>query len=112
MGDVSSLPFPAKLQAAVVLNPGYSTLPPIFSLCLNWKGERTGSNDDNIRVTWAWGEEAGELLGFWGCSQQFCVHREATGVSWGPGQAPETCWLWQRPKPALSQSLPLPGHGE
>ncbi|NXD73971.1 THOC5 protein, partial [Eolophus roseicapillus] len=50
MGDVSSLPFPAKLQAAVVLNPGYSTLPPIFSLCLNWKGERTGSNDDNIRA--------------------------------------------------------------
>uniref|UniRef100_A0A8B9GIL5 THO complex 5 n=1 Tax=Amazona collaria TaxID=241587 RepID=A0A8B9GIL5_9PSIT len=40
----------AKLQAAVVLNPGYSTLPPIFSLCLNWKGERTGSNDDNIRA--------------------------------------------------------------
>nr|XP_013799136.1 PREDICTED: THO complex subunit 5 homolog [Apteryx mantelli mantelli] len=40
----------AKLQAAVVLNPGYSTLPPIFSLCLNWKGERTSSNDDNIRA--------------------------------------------------------------
>uniref|UniRef100_A0A8C0FPQ8 THO complex 5 n=1 Tax=Bubo bubo TaxID=30461 RepID=A0A8C0FPQ8_BUBBB len=40
----------AKLQAAVVLNPGYSTLPPVFSLCLNWKGERTSSNDDNIRA--------------------------------------------------------------
>uniref|UniRef100_A0A8B9EJC8 THO complex 5 n=1 Tax=Anser cygnoides TaxID=8845 RepID=A0A8B9EJC8_ANSCY len=40
----------AKLQAAVVLNPGYSALPPIFSLCLNWKGERTGNNDDNIRA--------------------------------------------------------------
>lgn len=48
-------PFPcsAKLQAAVVLNPGYSTLPPVFSLCLNWKGERNSSNDDNIRVLWA-----------------------------------------------------------
>ncbi|NXH94028.1 THOC5 protein, partial [Pachycephala philippinensis] len=45
-------PFPcsAKLQAAVVLNPGYSTLPPVFSLCLNWKGERNSSNDDNIRA--------------------------------------------------------------
>ncbi|KFW75887.1 THO complex subunit 5 [Manacus vitellinus] len=41
---------PAKLQAAVVLNPGYSTLPPVFSLCLNWKGERNSSNDDNIRA--------------------------------------------------------------
>ncbi|KFQ69046.1 THO complex subunit 5 [Phaethon lepturus] len=49
-GDVSSLPCSAKLQAAVVLNPGYSTLPPVFSLCLNWKGERNSSNDDNIRA--------------------------------------------------------------
>ncbi|KFP19359.1 THO complex subunit 5 [Egretta garzetta] len=49
-GDTSSLPCSAKLQAAVVLNPGYSTLPPVFSLCLNWKGERTSSNDDNIRA--------------------------------------------------------------
>ncbi|XP_038619581.1 THO complex subunit 5 homolog isoform X1 [Tachyglossus aculeatus] len=40
----------AKLQAAVVLNPGYSSVPPIFSLCLNWKGEKTNSNDDNIRA--------------------------------------------------------------
>ncbi|KGL88603.1 THO complex subunit 5 [Charadrius vociferus] len=47
---VMFLPCSAKLQAAVVLNPGYSTLPPIFSLCLNWKGERTSSNDDNIRA--------------------------------------------------------------
>lgn len=58
-------PFPcsAKLQAAVVLNPGYSTLPPVFSLCLNWKGERNSSNDDNIRVLWAGAEGAGAPLG-------------------------------------------------
>ncbi|KFQ39008.1 THO complex subunit 5 [Mesitornis unicolor] len=48
--DVFSLPCSAKLQAAVVVNPGYSTLPPVFSLCLNWKGERNSSNDDNIRA--------------------------------------------------------------
>uniref|UniRef100_A0A670ZR27 THO complex subunit 5 n=1 Tax=Pseudonaja textilis TaxID=8673 RepID=A0A670ZR27_PSETE len=40
----------AKLQAAVVLNPGYSSIPPVFSLCLNWKGEKTNMNDDNIRA--------------------------------------------------------------
>uniref|UniRef100_A0A8C9LSH1 THO complex 5 n=1 Tax=Piliocolobus tephrosceles TaxID=591936 RepID=A0A8C9LSH1_9PRIM len=40
----------AKLQAAVVLNPGYSSIPPVFQLCLNWKGEKTNSNDDNIRA--------------------------------------------------------------
>ncbi|KYO31796.1 THO complex subunit 5-like protein [Alligator mississippiensis] len=40
----------AKLQAAVVLNPGYSSMPPVFSLCLTWKGERTNNNDDNIRA--------------------------------------------------------------
>uniref|UniRef100_A0A8I6AF30 THO complex subunit 5 n=1 Tax=Rattus norvegicus TaxID=10116 RepID=A0A8I6AF30_RAT len=40
----------AKLQAAVVLNPGYSSIPPVFRLCLNWKGEKTNSNDDNIRA--------------------------------------------------------------
>ncbi|XP_036613559.1 THO complex subunit 5 homolog isoform X1 [Trichosurus vulpecula] len=40
----------AKLQAAVVLNPGYSSIPPIFRLFLNWKGEKTSSNDDNIRA--------------------------------------------------------------
>ncbi|XP_029820775.1 THO complex subunit 5 homolog [Manacus vitellinus] len=47
---VTPVPCSAKLQAAVVLNPGYSTLPPVFSLCLNWKGERNSSNDDNIRA--------------------------------------------------------------
>uniref|UniRef100_A0A2K5CBT1 THO complex 5 n=1 Tax=Aotus nancymaae TaxID=37293 RepID=A0A2K5CBT1_AOTNA len=40
----------ATLQAAVVLNPGYSSIPPIFQLCLNWKGEKTNSNDDNIQA--------------------------------------------------------------
>ncbi|KAG8455654.1 hypothetical protein GDO86_001733 [Hymenochirus boettgeri] len=40
----------AKLQGAVVINPGYCAIPPVFSLCLNWKGERWSSNDDNIRV--------------------------------------------------------------
>uniref|UniRef100_A0A8C8RFF4 THO complex 5 n=1 Tax=Pelusios castaneus TaxID=367368 RepID=A0A8C8RFF4_9SAUR len=40
----------AKLQAAVVLNPGYSSVPPVFSLCLTWKGEKTTDNDDNIRA--------------------------------------------------------------
>lgn len=47
-------PFSAKLQAAVVLNPGYSSIPPVFRLCLNWKGEKTNSNDDNIRVRPTW----------------------------------------------------------
>ncbi|KFU91036.1 THO complex subunit 5 [Chaetura pelagica] len=47
---VMFVPCSAKLQAAVVVNPGYSTLPPVFSLCLNWKGERNSSNDDNIRA--------------------------------------------------------------
>ncbi|KFO19727.1 THO complex subunit 5 like protein [Fukomys damarensis] len=40
----------AKLQAAVELNPGYSSIPPIFQLCLNWKGEKTNSNDDDIQA--------------------------------------------------------------
>ncbi|KAE8634083.1 hypothetical protein XENTR_v10002196 [Xenopus tropicalis] len=40
----------AKLNGVVVLNPGYCAVPPVFSLCLNWKGERSSSNDDNIRV--------------------------------------------------------------
>lgn len=64
MGDAFFLHSSAKLQAAVVLNPGYSTLPPVFSLCLNWKGERTSSNDDNIRVTCSGG--GGEPLAFGG----------------------------------------------
>ncbi|KAM9329638.1 THO complex subunit 5 [Gastrophryne carolinensis] len=40
----------AKLQGAVVLNPGYCSIPPLFSLCLNWKGKRSSRNDENIRV--------------------------------------------------------------
>ncbi|XP_066459899.1 THO complex subunit 5 homolog isoform X1 [Eleutherodactylus coqui] len=40
----------AKLHGAVVLNPGYSLIPSLFSLCLNWKGERSSRNDENIRV--------------------------------------------------------------
>ncbi|XP_056384678.1 THO complex subunit 5 homolog isoform X3 [Hyla sarda] len=40
----------AKLHGAVVLNPGYCLIPPLFSLCLNWKGERSSRNDENIRV--------------------------------------------------------------
>ncbi|XP_060641269.2 THO complex subunit 5 homolog [Anolis sagrei] len=40
----------AKLQAAVALNPGYSAIPPVFSLFLNWNGERNNCNDDNIRA--------------------------------------------------------------
>ena len=33
----------------MVLNPSYSSIPPIFQLCLNWKGEKNSSNDDNIQ---------------------------------------------------------------
>ena len=46
----------------MVLNPGYSSIPPVFQLCLNWKGEKTNNNDDNIRVRtcWGWWEEQGE----------------------------------------------------
>ncbi|XP_069817550.1 THO complex subunit 5 isoform X2 [Dendropsophus ebraccatus] len=40
----------AKLHGTVVLNPGYCLIPPMFSLCLNWKGERSSRNDENIRV--------------------------------------------------------------
>ncbi|XP_075069548.1 THO complex subunit 5 isoform X3 [Mixophyes fleayi] len=40
----------AKLHGAVVLNPGYCSVPPLFSFCLNWKGERSSRNDENIRV--------------------------------------------------------------
>lgn len=74
VGDVFSLPSSAKLQAAVVLNPGYSTLPPVFSLCLNWKGERTSSNDDNIRVTRSGGGENRWRSG--GGSWRFRVHQK------------------------------------
>lgn len=41
---------PASLQAAVVLNPRYPEVSPLFSLCLSWKGERSGQTDDNLRV--------------------------------------------------------------
>ncbi|XP_077152974.1 THO complex subunit 5 isoform X3 [Ranitomeya variabilis] len=40
----------AKLHGAVVLNPSYCLIPPLFSLCLSWKGERSSRNDENIRV--------------------------------------------------------------
>ncbi|XP_068096381.1 THO complex subunit 5 homolog isoform X3 [Hyperolius riggenbachi] len=40
----------AKLEGAVVVNPAYCSVPPLFSLCLNWKGERSCRNDENIRV--------------------------------------------------------------
>lgn len=74
MGDAFFLHSSAKLQAAVVLNPGYSTLPPVFSLCLNWKGERTSSNDDNIRVTRSGGGENRWHSG--GGSWRFCIHHK------------------------------------
>nr|XP_057926881.1 THO complex subunit 5 homolog [Doryrhamphus excisus] len=40
----------ARLQAAVVLNPRYPEICPVFSLLLNWKGERSGRTDDNLRA--------------------------------------------------------------
>ncbi|CAL8327231.1 unnamed protein product [Arctogadus glacialis] len=40
----------ARLQAAVVLNPRYPEVSPLFSLCLSWKGEHSGSTDDNLRA--------------------------------------------------------------
>ncbi|XP_063043325.1 THO complex subunit 5 homolog [Engraulis encrasicolus] len=40
----------ACLQAVVVLNPRYPDVTPLFSLCLLWKGERTGRTDDNLRA--------------------------------------------------------------
>lgn len=40
----------ACLQAAVVLNPRYPEVSPLFSLSLSWKGERSGQTDDNLRV--------------------------------------------------------------
>lgn len=41
---------PARLQAAIVLNPRYPEVSPLFSLSLSWKGERSGQTDDNLRV--------------------------------------------------------------
>uniref|UniRef100_A0A674MDH9 THO complex 5 n=1 Tax=Takifugu rubripes TaxID=31033 RepID=A0A674MDH9_TAKRU len=40
----------ACLQAAVVLNPRYPEVSPLFSLSLSWKGERSGQTDDNLRA--------------------------------------------------------------
>uniref|UniRef100_A0A665U316 THO complex 5 n=1 Tax=Echeneis naucrates TaxID=173247 RepID=A0A665U316_ECHNA len=40
----------ARLQAAVVLSPRYPEISPLFSLCLSWKGERSGRTDDNLRA--------------------------------------------------------------
>ncbi|KAJ8005694.1 hypothetical protein DPEC_G00120580 [Dallia pectoralis] len=40
----------ARLQAAVVLNPRYPEISPLFALSLSWKGERTGRTDDNLRA--------------------------------------------------------------
>ncbi|XP_057687945.1 THO complex subunit 5 homolog [Corythoichthys intestinalis] len=40
----------ASLQAAVVLNPRYPEISPLFSLSLSWKGERSGRTDDNLRA--------------------------------------------------------------
>lgn len=40
----------ARLQAAVVVSPRYPETAPLFSLCLSWKGERSGQTDDNLRA--------------------------------------------------------------
>lgn len=40
----------ARLQAAVVMSPRYPEVPPLFSLLLSWKGERSGCTDDNLRA--------------------------------------------------------------
>ncbi|XP_077571017.1 THO complex subunit 5 homolog [Stigmatopora nigra] len=40
----------ATLRAAVVLNPRYPEISPLFSLSLSWKGERSGRTDDNLRA--------------------------------------------------------------
>lgn len=40
----------ARLQAAVVLNPRYPEVSPLFSVSLSWKGERSGRTDDNLRA--------------------------------------------------------------
>uniref|UniRef100_A0A4W5M112 THO complex 5 n=1 Tax=Hucho hucho TaxID=62062 RepID=A0A4W5M112_9TELE len=41
----------ARLQAAVVLNPRYPEISPLFALSLSWKGECSGRTDDNLRVS-------------------------------------------------------------
>lgn len=40
----------ARLNVAVVLNPRYPEISPLFSLSLSWKGERSGRTDDNLRA--------------------------------------------------------------
>nr|XP_023835120.1 THO complex subunit 5 homolog [Salvelinus alpinus] len=40
----------ARLQAAVVLNPCYPVISPLFAVSLSWKGERSGRTDDNLRA--------------------------------------------------------------
>ncbi|KAK6306292.1 hypothetical protein J4Q44_G00232170 [Coregonus suidteri] len=40
----------ARLQAAVVLNPRYPVISPLFAVSLSWKGERSGRTDDNLRA--------------------------------------------------------------
>ncbi|RXN38358.1 THO complex subunit 5-like protein [Labeo rohita] len=40
----------ARLLAAVVVNPRYPEVTPLFSLSLHWKGERSGRTDDNLRA--------------------------------------------------------------
>uniref|UniRef100_A0A8C2WCC0 THO complex 5 n=1 Tax=Cyclopterus lumpus TaxID=8103 RepID=A0A8C2WCC0_CYCLU len=40
----------ARIQAAVVMNPRYPEISPLFSLSLSWKGERSGRTDDNLRA--------------------------------------------------------------
>uniref|UniRef100_A0A8C1XMH4 THO complex 5 n=1 Tax=Cyprinus carpio TaxID=7962 RepID=A0A8C1XMH4_CYPCA len=40
----------ARLRAAVVMNPRYPEVAPLFSLSLHWKGERSGRTDDNLQA--------------------------------------------------------------
>uniref|UniRef100_A0A8C7PPH4 THO complex subunit 5 homolog n=1 Tax=Oncorhynchus mykiss TaxID=8022 RepID=A0A8C7PPH4_ONCMY len=40
----------ARLQAAVVLNPRYPVISPLFAVSISWKGERSGRTDDNLRA--------------------------------------------------------------
>uniref|UniRef100_A0A673IAL9 THO complex subunit 5 homolog n=1 Tax=Sinocyclocheilus rhinocerous TaxID=307959 RepID=A0A673IAL9_9TELE len=40
----------ARLLAAVVMNPRYPEVAPLFSFSLHWKEERSGRTDDNLRA--------------------------------------------------------------
>uniref|UniRef100_A0A8C7LCK7 THO complex subunit 5 n=1 Tax=Oncorhynchus kisutch TaxID=8019 RepID=A0A8C7LCK7_ONCKI len=40
----------ARLQAAVLLNPRYPVISPLFAVSISWKGERSGRTDDNLRA--------------------------------------------------------------